>query len=90
MERQRVSEERSAGRDELVEELRSQIEYLREENRRKDHLLAAALERIPPQLEAPSESAKASETPAVPDPSGTGPPEPDSEALPWWRRLFGG
>jgi hypothetical protein len=36
----------------LVEELRDRIRYLEEESRRKDHLLAAALERIPP-IEAP-------------------------------------
>ena len=40
-------------RDELVEELRDRIRYLEEESRRKDHLLAAALERIPPAIEAP-------------------------------------
>ena len=50
---------------ELVEDLRDQVSFLRaqlqeerDENRRKDHLLAAALERIPPQLEPPQEKAQ--------------------------------
>ena len=79
------SEDRSAGRDELVEELRRQIEYLREENRRKDHLLAAALERIPPAIEAPSE------TPSEPRESPETPAEEAGSTvtpLPWWRRWF--
>jgi hypothetical protein len=43
-------------RDELIAQLRAEVEAWREEARRKDHLLAAALERIPPQLEAPPEA----------------------------------
>ena len=52
-------------RDELVEELRDRIGYLEEESRRKDHLLAAALERTPA-IEAPvsPEPAESPETPA--------------------------
>jgi excisionase family DNA binding protein len=89
------SEDRSTGRDELVAELRGQIEYLREENRRKDHLLAAALERIPPQLEAPSEPPRAPGTATEqpgrvePRPSAEGAQEP-AEPRSWWRRVFGG
>jgi len=52
----------------LMESLRDQVEHLRrelnirnDELRRKDHLLAAALERIP-ELEVPSEPQGASET----------------------------
>jgi excisionase family DNA binding protein len=85
------SEDRSAGRDELVAELRSQIEYLREENRRKDHLLAAALERIPPQLEAPSEPREGAESGAEGEERAETPPEQEAVAeRPWWRRVFGG
>ncbi len=40
----------------LLESQRDQIEFLREELRRKDHLLAATLERIPPALEAPPDT----------------------------------
>jgi hypothetical protein len=39
-------------KDETIEELRDRVRYLEEESRRKDHLLAAALERIPA-IEAP-------------------------------------
>jgi excisionase family DNA binding protein len=64
---------------ELVEELRRQNEYLREENLRKDHLLAAALERIPA-IEAPA-SPEATESPseATPQP-GRVEPQPSVEA----------
>ncbi len=78
-------------RDELVEELRDRVRYLEEESRRKDHLLAAALERIPPALEAPSEP-RGSPTEADGDPTGTPPPEPHkptSQRSSWWRRMFG-
>src|SRR4028119_748160 len=84
----------------LVESLQAQVGHLlreleirNEELRRKDHLLAAAIERIPPQLEAPKPqngSSGAAE--------GAGRPEPQSAArgtqedahVPWWRRMFGG
>jgi hypothetical protein len=70
--------------DALISELRDQIKYLREENQRKDHLLAAALERIPPQLEAPSEPRESPET-ATEEREVA---QPSSERVPWWRRLF--
>jgi len=89
-------------RDELVEALRDQVEDLRrqrddwkEQARMTDRLLSAAMERIPPQLEAPrapSEPPESSETPAEPHPSTTAPAEPETpaEVRPWWRRVFGG
>lgn len=82
----------------LEEQLRVEREHLRAE--REAHaearrLLAAALERIPPQLEAPtapSEPRESPETPAEGRPSTTGPSEPETpaDARPWWRRMFGG
>lgn len=104
------SEERSSGthppigdRDELLEELRRQNEYLREENRRKDHIIAALVERMPPQIEAgappePRESPVASgPRDAPPEAAGEAhaPSEaqeegPEERRLPWWRRWFGG
>ncbi len=55
--------------DPLVEELREQVAYLRQEltaereaGRRKDHLLAAALERIPPAIEPPRDAPHAPAT----------------------------
>jgi hypothetical protein len=73
------------GRDELVEELRDRIRYLEEESRRKDHLLAAALERISPALEAPSETREAPE-PVSDAQSKSDVAEEDKR--PWWRRLL--
>jgi hypothetical protein len=86
--------DRAADRAELVDELRERVAFLEreletrtEENRRKDHLLAAALERIPA-IEAP----ESPETPAESAPNTTGGPEAETpaEPRPWWRRVFGG
>ncbi len=38
---------------ELIEQLRAEVEAWREEARRKDHIIAGLIERLPPQLEAP-------------------------------------
>ena len=77
----------------LVESLQEQVEYLRseveawqEEARRKDHLLAAALERIPA-LEEPSEARGSPETASEEEQKGS---VPEEERRPWWRRMFGG
>jgi hypothetical protein len=90
----RSNTDRTADQTELVHELRARVAFLEgqlkirtEENRRKDHLLAAALERIPPQLEAPSEPLGDAERDAAPRPGTPGPPE--AETRPWWRRIFG-
>ena len=78
--------DQAADQSELVEELRRQNEYLREENRRKDHLLAAALERIPA-IESPQtvedEPERAETRPAKVE-------SQESVQRPWWRRMFGG
>ena len=90
--------------DPLVEELREQVAYLRQEltaereaGRRKDHLLAAALERIPPAIEPPRDTPHAPGAPAE-DTGGDEPrpaPEEAQEAAhprpeqSWWRRRFG-
>jgi hypothetical protein len=42
-------------RDVLISELREQVVYLREENRRKDHIIAGLIERLPPALESREE-----------------------------------
>ena len=89
---------------ELVDALRDQVAYLREqlavrdeEIRRRDHLLASALERMPA-LEASQEPPE-SPTPSPQASEGTTPrsatEDPHSEAEPvqrrsWWRRMFGG
>ncbi len=74
------------GRDELVAQLRAEVEAWREESRRKDHIIAALVQRVP-ELEAARDETQA------PEPSGSGdvPPEPEEAAQPrsWWRRFFG-
>lgn len=72
----------------LVDRMSAEIEYLRdtiarrdEEIRRRDHLLAAALERIPA-LESPPET---SESPVRASEEASDTPSPPS----WWRRFFG-
>jgi hypothetical protein len=84
----------------LIEALRDQIEDLRRERddwkeqaRMTDRLLSAAMERIPPQLEAPQEASEAAETveeePERAEPySATGGAE-EGVRRPWWRRVFG-
>jgi seryl-tRNA synthetase len=81
-------------KDETIEELRARVRRLEqdldtrnEELRRRDHLLAAALERIPA-IEAPetvAEAPEGRETP--PEPAGR---EEATERRSWWRRWFGG
>ncbi len=68
-----------------LDSLEEQIALLRAELERKDHLLAAALERIPPAIESPSEARESSETASEDEGKG----KPDEEDRPWWRRLFG-
>jgi len=89
----RSNTDRTADQTELVGELRARVSFLEaelkirtEENRRKDHLLAAALERIPA-IEAP----ESPETPAAPSASTAAPPEAESTTEPrtWWRRVLG-
>ena len=85
-----------------VETLRSEIEFLREElrrreerhaeeARRKDHLLAAALERIPsiePPPDTPSEPRESDLSASEGSDKGGVPRE--GERRSWWRRLFSG
>ena len=82
----------------LISELRAQIGWLEdqleranererqaeERDRENRRLLAAALERIPPQLEAPSEPRESPET-ATEEREVE---QPSSERVPWWRRVF--
>ena len=82
--------------DALTSELRDRLRYVegqleaeRQAHAESRRLLAAALERIPPQIEAPQEPSESSERDA---PSPTGTPEGPQEGVqrPWWRRVFGG
>ncbi len=77
----------------LTDQLRSEVAYLREENQRKDHIIAALVQRVPA-LEAATNERR--DVPASRDaPSGgypsTGSPRGDPEnqsSRGWFRRLF--
>jgi hypothetical protein len=84
----------------LTSELRDRLRYVeghleaeRQAHAEARRLLMAALERIPPQLEAPSEAPEAPETveeaPEAEPRSATGGAQEDARR-PWWRRVFGG
>jgi hypothetical protein len=77
---------------ELVEELRGEVNYLKEiittrdeELRRKDTIIMQMAQRIP-ELEAAQEPREASETAFEPS-TDTNSPEPQRRS--WWRRFFG-
>src|SRR5215203_38421 len=89
----------------LVRSLEDQVAYLRrqlatrdEELRRKDHLLAATLERIPELLPSPDAEPREAPQATAEDAGGSEPrpttegaqeaTEPSSERS-WWRRWFG-
>ncbi len=83
--------------EELITSLQEQLAAERQAHAEARRLLAAALERIPPQLEAPA-SPEPRESPESPGPSetpteGDGGPQRTAER-PWWRRvrrrMFGG
>jgi excisionase family DNA binding protein len=71
--------------EDRIESLERQLEAERGSSAELRRLLAAALERIPPQLEAPSEPREAPET-ATETAEGTA---EGVERVPWWRRWFG-
>jgi hypothetical protein len=74
-----------------VSSLKEEVEAWREETRRKDHLLAAALERIPA-IEPPSDttSSEPRESPqTATEESSKDDVPPEQERRSWWRRLFG-
>jgi hypothetical protein len=88
-------------RDQLIMQLQSEVEAWREESRRKDHIIAGLVERLPPQLEPPrgegSSPLDEREYPTAatvetessqPRSAGGGQQEP-TEPRSWWRRVFG-
>jgi hypothetical protein len=88
---------KGAAERELIEELREQVSFLRaqlieerEENRRKDHLLAAALERIP-QIEPPQNASpdERESPPSASDAPDNDDVPPEQERRSWWQRWFG-
>jgi excisionase family DNA binding protein len=73
-----------------IDSLERQLEAEREANRENRRLLAAALDRIPPQLEAPSEPRESPETAPVEEAEQHSRDVQDGARRPWWRRWFGG
>jgi hypothetical protein len=81
-----------------IEDLREQLQAERQAHSEARRLLAAALERIPPQLEAPQETRESSQT-VEEEPERTK-PRPDvpgaqegvqrSQPRSLWRRIIGG
>ena len=97
---QSTSDETRTSQSTLVDSLNEQVEYLRreleirdDELRRKDHLLATALERIPaiepPETPETSESAGEPSDTAELRSATEEPQEPSPERRSWWRRFFG-
>ena len=89
-----ASRDRPADESELVAVLREQLAAERQAHAEARRLLMAALERIPPQLEAPQEARESPQT-AEGEPERTEPRPATGEAQegaqrPWWRRLIGG
>jgi hypothetical protein len=86
--------------DALTSELRDRLRYVEEqlEAERQAHaearrLLMAALERIPPQLEAPQEARESPQTveeePERAEPNSATGGAQEGVHRPWWRRWFG-
>src|SRR5215204_5041654 len=85
---ERVEDENDFLRRE-VERLHQDLESRREELRRKDHLLAAALEQIPPALEEASPELPEGPEKASDKPLSTSSPSEEEQQRSWWQRLFG-
>ena len=86
-----------SAKDETIGVLTEQLQAERQAHAEARRLLAAALERIPPQLEAPQEPLGAPETAAEgregaeqQPRSGTESPQEGAQPRSWWRRMFGG
>jgi hypothetical protein len=90
-----ASRDRPPDESELVAVLREQLAAERQAHAESRRLLMAALERIPPQLETPSEARESPQTAeeqperAEPRPA-TGEAQEGVQRRPWWRRVFGG
>jgi len=82
-----------SAKDETIAALRDQLEAERQAHAEARRLLMAALERIPPQIEAPSDE-RESPQPARKEPerAEADPATVESQESvqrPWWRRVFG-
>ena len=81
-----------SAKDETIATLRDQLEAERQAHAEARRLLMAALERIPPQLEAPSEARESPETAEEAVGEGRAPSttveSQEPVQRPWWRRVF--
>jgi hypothetical protein len=77
-----------SAKDETIAALRDQLEAERQAHAEARRLLMAAIERIPPQLEAPQEARESSESPGPTDTSRGA--QEGTQRRSWWRRMFGG
>jgi hypothetical protein len=79
---------------ERIASLERQLDQEREANSEHRRLLLRALERIPPQLEAPSEARESpqrvEEEPERAEPRPATGEAQEGAQRPWWRRLIGG
>jgi hypothetical protein len=71
------------------------LEAERQAHAEARRIIAGLVERIPPQLEAPSEARESPETASAdpdrePPRSATGRAREEASERPWWRRVFGG
>lgn len=84
----------------LISEMRDRLRYVegqleaeRQAHAEARRLLMAALERIPPQIEAPQERPGApepvEEEPDRAEPRSDAPGAQEDVQRPWWRRMFG-
>jgi len=88
-------------KDETIADLRDRVAFLErqlegraEEIRRRDHIIAALTERIPPAIEAPErENPPTAPESTVEEPRKATPARPGAprrgSRRPWWRRTFG-
>jgi excisionase family DNA binding protein len=82
-------------KDETIADLRDRVAFLEqqlesrvEEIRRRDHIIAALTERIPPAIGAPDHQKSVAEEPARVTPPGADGPREEGSQRPWWRRAF--
>ncbi len=70
-----------AGSERAITILQAEVEFLRDELVRKDHIIAGLVERVPALPSETQEERKKAE------PSSS--PTPPASSQPWWKRLFG-
>ena len=80
----RIATGTSDGWAELMAALRSEVDHLREESRRKDHIIAGLVQRLP---ELPAGEGTPTRPPDAPGATQRTAPAPDTAAS-WWQRWF--